>query len=131
MDRQFYVKNDAGEIDSVSEKEISTLAYFASLLDFAPELKEHFGMDVQLRTFFAQNPNHEFSDSYSALSSTLEGNLLLSFFVELEYLEKKFKEEGIKEYSMRSYNDIVEACSELFKVNNEEFSSQLNQSQPQ
>ena len=76
MDRQFYVKNDAGEIDSVSEKEISTLAYFASLLDFAPELKEHFGMDVQLRTFFAQNPNHEFSDSYSALSSTLEGNLL-------------------------------------------------------
>ena len=130
MDRKFYVKTKDNNIAFVTEEEIASLAYFATTLDFMPELKTEYGINVQLDTFFKQNQNHMLSDLYSKVNSSPEGNLLLNFNIALTDLERKFRHDGIKNQSIQSYNDLVIACGELFDNNNEEFSIYFNQNQP-
>lgn len=131
--KYFYVKPDSTKptkqkeiIYKIDVKDIENLALLALSLEPFEDVNKSLGHIAALNDYFSKNKNQEKIECYKKLTSNIMGNTILYTIIELCLLEKKFREEGIREPDVSLYNQIQRSYQEQLEFNHK----QLKESSP-
>ncbi len=103
--------------------DINALASFAITLDMEQAVTEALGYTSALYTYYRQHndANGALKSCFTKLTSSAEGSEFLTLTIQLQLLEKRFRENGISNEMMETYNRIASEYQRKLALNNERY----------